>query len=273
MTHDALAHSLAGHLYGPGRMVWEDIQLGPSGSPRPDVYTIEKSFVSPSPTAYECKVSRSDFLADVTSGKWTSYRAYACRVIFAAEVGLLSKADVPVECGLILLHSSGTWRAAKRATVNPVEVPYRALLKLLIDGVERCGPTYRAKAWSHDDGFSKRYGSEAARWVADAASVKESVRMAEERRAGILQRAEKDAAAICENARKNGGELWSQLLDVLDLPPNANSWTVRDKITLLRRAADGAVPREMVARLNGDLQRCAKTLAGLLENPESPQGR
>lgn len=215
-------------------------------------------------------MSRSDFLSDVTSGKWTSYRAYACRVIFAAEVGLLSKADVPVECGLILLHPSGTWRAAKRATVNPVEVPYRALLKLLIDGVERCGPKYRAKAWHHDDGFSKRYGSEAARWVTDAACVKESVRMAEERRAVILRQADKDAAAICERARKDGGELWAKLLDVLGLPQDADTWAVRGAVNKLRSAAEGTVSRDMVARINGDLQRCANTLDKLLNPGETP---
>ncbi|MBK8742698.1 MAG: hypothetical protein IPM02_25855 [Betaproteobacteria bacterium] len=270
MTHDELAHSLAGHLYAPDRMVWEDLQLGPAGSPRPDVYTLEKSFVSPHPTAYECKVSRSDFLSDVTSGKWTSYRAYACRVIFAAEVGLWGGRRDRRECGLILLHLSGTWRAAKRAVVNPVEVPYHALLKLLIDGVERCGPKSRAKAFDGNNGFNKRFGAQAARWVADAASVKESVQRAEERRAIILQRADKDAAAICERARKDGGELWAKLLDVLGLPPDADTWTVRGAVNNLRSAAEGTVCRDMVARINGDLQRCARALDKLLNPGEIP---
>lgn len=46
LGHDELAQSLAAHLRGDARMIWCDLQLGPSGSPRPDVYTIDK-FVRP----------------------------------------------------------------------------------------------------------------------------------------------------------------------------------------------------------------------------------
>src|SRR6266571_2431143 len=94
-THDELAADLAGHLKTPERMCWTDMQLGPAGSPRPDVYCIDKSFVSPFPTAYECKVSVPDFRSDVTSGKWSSYLKFAYRVFFAVPAGLVSKADVP----------------------------------------------------------------------------------------------------------------------------------------------------------------------------------
>lgn len=44
LTHDELAADLAAKLRTDRRMVWTDIQLGPSGSPRPDVYAIFKSF-------------------------------------------------------------------------------------------------------------------------------------------------------------------------------------------------------------------------------------
>src|SRR5262245_7005098 len=95
LSHDALAESLADHVRGPERMVWCDMQLGPGGSPRPDVYAIYKSFVNPAPTAYECKVSTSDFRADVTSGKWKTYLPFASAVYFACEAGLFGKAEVP----------------------------------------------------------------------------------------------------------------------------------------------------------------------------------
>ena len=47
MTHDELAADLAAHLRGERTMVWTDMQLGSSGSVRPDVYTIAKSYVRP----------------------------------------------------------------------------------------------------------------------------------------------------------------------------------------------------------------------------------
>ena len=77
MKHDELADDLAAHLRADRRMVWTNIQLGPSGSPRPDVYAFFKSYVDPRPMAYECKVSLSDFRADVTAGKWQSYRKFS----------------------------------------------------------------------------------------------------------------------------------------------------------------------------------------------------
>ena len=63
--HDQLAEDLAAHLKAPDRMVWLNMQLGPRGSPRPDVYTIYKSYVRPQPTAYEVKISREDFRSDI----------------------------------------------------------------------------------------------------------------------------------------------------------------------------------------------------------------
>lgn len=73
IDHDELARSLADSLRTDSVMTWTDLQMGPSHSARPDVYTLNKSYVSPCPTTYECKISRSDFLSDVTSGKWQAY--------------------------------------------------------------------------------------------------------------------------------------------------------------------------------------------------------
>ena len=84
--HNALAKDLADHLLGnPRRLAWLDIQLGPVHSPRPDVYTLDKSYVQPCPTAYEVKVSVQDFRSDVTSGKWQTYLNYAEAVYFCVE--------------------------------------------------------------------------------------------------------------------------------------------------------------------------------------------
>ena len=168
--HDALMHDLAGSMLAPDRMVWRDLQLGPHGSPRPDVLTIMKSFANPQITAYECKISVADFRSDATSGKWQKYLQYAGAVIFAAPAGLISKDDVPAHCGLIQRHET-SWRLAKKPVRNPVELPQEAALKLLIDGVSREGAVHKFRQWTHDDGFSKRYGQEAARWSARSRSL------------------------------------------------------------------------------------------------------
>jgi hypothetical protein len=72
---------------------------------------------------------------------------YAHRVVLAAPAGLISKADVPEHCGLIVRHEVA-WRCAEKATVNPRLIAQEALLKLLIDGVRREGPVVRAKYWN-----------------------------------------------------------------------------------------------------------------------------
>ena len=94
--HDELARDLAQHLREKSdRLVWTDMQLGPAGSPRPDVYSLPCSFTRFMPIAYECKISVADFRRDVTAGKWTSYMQFAAGVIFAAPAGLVGKDDLP----------------------------------------------------------------------------------------------------------------------------------------------------------------------------------
>lgn len=137
-NHDALAHDLAAHLRGmTDRRVWVDMQLGPSGSTRPDVYTIPCSFTRFTPLAYECKVSMSDFRADVTKGKYTDYLGYASGVIFACPSGLLRKDDIPAGAGLMTRGEEG-WRTVKAPALSKCpDLPRSLWLKLLMDGERR----------------------------------------------------------------------------------------------------------------------------------------
>lgn len=255
--HDALVEDLAGHLVGPRRMVWRDMQLGPHGSPRPDVYSIEKSFCRPSPTAYEVKVSQSDFRADVTAAKWHSYLDYAYSVVFAVPAGLVKPEDIPAQCGLLVRGPVG-WRLARRSTPVPRVIDQAALLKLLIDGVEREGPKMRAKAWR--DGaaqrdFAARFGATAARYVADAASVKQTIETAEYQAKRLLERAEKEAGDIRQRAIQEAPVRWAELLGVLGLEADALRWDVEREIRALKQAREGgehaAALRQAINRMRG----------------------
>lgn len=138
-THDALAADLAGHLRGMSKpaMVWLDMQLGPAGSMRPDVFTIERTYTALNTRAFEVKVSRGDFLADATAGKAQGYRSVAGSLAFAAPKGLLKREEIPDGCGLIERGESG-WRWARRPVISRIEtLPTKVWLKLLMDGIER----------------------------------------------------------------------------------------------------------------------------------------
>jgi hypothetical protein len=112
-------------------MVWENLPVGPAGSARPDVYTIQKSFTKPDPVTYEVKISVSDFRADVTSGKWQSYLKFSGAVTFAVPYGLVTKADIPKGCGFMVRSDRG-WATVKRATREKVAFKTDHLLKLLM---------------------------------------------------------------------------------------------------------------------------------------------
>lgn len=133
MKHDDLQEDLASHLRGSSdRMVWTNTQLGPSGSPRPDVFTINKSFSRFRSDAYEIKVSVSDLRSDLTSGKWQSYRKFGHAVWFAFPRGMAPLELVPKECGIILRGDSG-WRSARKPVAQVLDtLPRDAWLKLLM---------------------------------------------------------------------------------------------------------------------------------------------
>lgn len=164
--HDQLQEDLAAHLRGTrDRVVWTNMQLGPSGSPRPDVYTLPKSFSRFTPLAYEVKISVADFRRDVTSGKWQSYLKFAAGVIFAVPAGLIKKEDVPPGCGLIVRHDE-IWRSAKGPTLKATEtLPRDTWIKLMIDGLDRQTkePQPRfANTWNTQKDIRKKYGDSIA---------------------------------------------------------------------------------------------------------------
>ena len=203
-THDALREDLASHLALPNRLVWQDIQLGPSGSARPDVFTMEKSFARPKPLVYECKVSLSDFRADATAGKWMAYLDFAQGCYFAAPAGLLAKADVPPQAGLLLRGDTG-WRAVKKPVLGAVVPGFDAMMKLLLDGLTRELRMYRPVLWNQyrmEQAIRKKFGADVATAVRDLGKLRsELVRMEEERRMLVREQDQLRKHAIEEGRR------------------------------------------------------------------------
>lgn len=237
--HDDLMLDLAGHVKGPDRMVWCDMQLGAMHSPRPDVYAINKSYSNPRPTAYECKISREDFRSDVTAGKWQVYLQYADCVIFAAPAGLISKSEVPQVCGLIQRHENA-WRLAKKPTLNPCEIPQEAWLKLLIDGIQREGAAARRKQYPDAEiAFAKKFGREAAAYVHDAAFTQAKIEHAEYEASRIMDQAKHWAERHRKDCDEALPEKWRELLEVLELDSGADKYRVAGAIRALKNKVDG----------------------------------
>lgn len=236
LSHDGLATSLAAHLRTDRRMTWCNIQLGPSGSIRPDVYAIYKSYTNPCPTAYECKVSAQDFRADVTAGKWQAYLKYACGVYFACEGDLIKKSDVPAHCGLIVLRGD-KWRAVRKAVLSPVIIPEDALLKLIIDGVEREGSRYRARDYNESmylARLNKKFGEVVGHTVRDRLAVEHEIRSAQHSAAEIIKHAEYKAEQIRVEAHDLAAPMRAELCDILGLPPDKEHWHIKKEIARIR---------------------------------------
>lgn len=164
--HDDLANDLARHLQNQEVMACTNFNMGSAGSVRPDVYTVRRSYSRPIPLAYEVKVSRSDFLADVNAGKWQEYLKYAGAVIFACPDGLLTKTDIPDVCGLIV-RKENVWRSSKSPRPQPCTPPFEVMMKLLIDGVGRSARLHeveprKADTWSLADKARKKFGDRVA---------------------------------------------------------------------------------------------------------------
>ena len=275
--HDQLAADLASHLVGnEKRMVWTDMQMGPSGSARPDVYTMEKSYTNPKPTSYEIKVTRSDFLADVTAGKWQKYLQFSGSVIFAVPKDLIKRSEVPDGCGLMTRSASG-WRSVRRAHVGTARPAFEAMMKLVIDGVDRTHarkePRPRdANAWTAAKSVRRDHGEVIARIVQNTLWAESDLKRIEERSKGIqaettriLREAEAEARTLKDDARKQALADLEQLrisaVTALGLPEDADWVSIkfahRNRLLSLTRERAYQDLKEEVSTLRRHLKQSA----------------
>ncbi|HDZ9786447.1 MmcB family DNA repair protein [Klebsiella pneumoniae] len=269
--HNDLAHDLAEHLRkNTARICWEDMQLGPSGTCRPDVYAMAHSYSKFCPVVYEVKVSVSDFRADVTAGKYTKYFKYAGGVVFAVPEGLLKKNDIPEGCGLMIRKESG-WHTLKGPTMRQLDnLPRDAWMKLLMDGVTRQVERTQIKSrvlqtYFVDQTLMKKHGAEIADLVCRAYHSREKLEreiIAQEQR---LQSVQQEGAEELARQRKRRVEAEERLTDAqrdlavaLGLDPSAPMYVLTQTLWEATRRLTGD---SEIQRLRRVLSNLEKTLA------------
>lgn len=242
-THNNLANDLAAHLAANSdRIIWTDMQLGPSGSPRPDVYTINKSYSRFCPIAYECKVSVADFRSDITKGKWQSYLKYAAGVIFAVPKGLITKDDLPKGCGLIV-RSENCWRIVKGPTMASLtDLPRDFWMKLVIDGTARSLREHGASRMHQQqvhDAVAKKYGQELSEILAKRDRA--GMQLQEQINFVKTQIADVDIVYAMQHAKRERDQLnnlKAELCQLLDVPADTQIWTVIHRVQEVLSALD-----------------------------------
>ena len=128
-SRDALKGKLA--MEGKfGAEAQEIIDRECPGTQHADVVTIRPSYTKFCMDIFEAKVSRTDFMGDVKSGKWKGYLNHCHRFYFACLSGIAKIADVPREAGLYVRGDKG-WKCVKGAEPRDITVPYETLMSML----------------------------------------------------------------------------------------------------------------------------------------------
>jgi len=96
---DLILHALERKHRAAGELFFTEVKCGPqmAGTRRIDAVAVKPSWAKPCITAYEVKVSRSDFTGD---DKWPEYLDYCHRFYFACPSGLIAPNELPNEVGL-----------------------------------------------------------------------------------------------------------------------------------------------------------------------------
>jgi DNA repair protein MmcB-like len=145
--HNALAEDLAASKRRSGHIVQTKLSIGTFRTHgEMDLFFMRPSWTDPAVTCVEVKISRSDFLADVTSGKYTRYRPFCRFLYFAVPKGMVKRDEIPPRIGLYE-RGEEKWRTVKRATAEDmtVEDHFQVLKSLVMRHHNRpIGPRSRA---------------------------------------------------------------------------------------------------------------------------------
>lgn len=135
--HDLLALIFARQKKKAGLLPFLDIELkSDNGVCRPDIFTMKATYNEDNmnPTAYEVKVSRADFLSDMSKpDKWKAYLDIANSLYYICPEGLIDKKEVPKECGLIYYDKSlNSFNIKKRPKKYPKSVSQANMMRLIL---------------------------------------------------------------------------------------------------------------------------------------------
>lgn len=143
-SHNELASNLARWLRSRSmdrrRMTWENLEFcdnrpnEPYIKCRPDVFSMRPvlNVTRSQPWSHEVKISRSDYLSDVRSGKWKNYQRFSCRIYFACPAGLIHPQEIPEGAGL-WCFSDGQWQEMKPAPFcKGWQIGPREMMKLIM---------------------------------------------------------------------------------------------------------------------------------------------
>ena len=87
-----------------GEFVVEECKMGSSwhgAEQRLDAWALRNTWSPVTAEGYEIKVTRSDFLSDMRTGKWRTYLEACHRLWFVTPARLVDPKEVPKECGLL----------------------------------------------------------------------------------------------------------------------------------------------------------------------------
>ncbi len=133
-----------------------ECKTGPSqftGCLRIDVWVMANSWTQPTITAYEIKVSRSDFRGDK---KWRGYLDYCNEFYFVCPSDLISATEVPDEAGLLWVARTGSrLYTKKKAPYRSVDIPDTLWRYLLM--WRTCIVEERNKFLAKDRGFWEQW--------------------------------------------------------------------------------------------------------------------
>lgn len=245
--HDELLADLAEHLVRPERMMWLDMPMEDSGSCRPDAFTINKSFTNPKPIAYEIKVSISDFRSDITSGKWQKYLNYAGAVIFCVPKGMITKADIPNGCGL-MVRGDESWRTMKAPTIQKMpDLPVKTWLKLLMSGVEqeyKVAREKRADSFHSYTSAKKHFSEDVYLVISGIENARNHIKYLESKYKTLeinhKARSERHREKMIEDIKSDRDSLDRVLKEFSDLFGFSvkNSWNIRQSLEAIKNRCD-----------------------------------
>lgn len=156
--HDTLRDALLTTLANqPMRAAWGEMAL--EGC-RPDVYAVtirRDRFIEPH--IYEVKANRSDFAAELRSGKWRAYLPVCTRFDFVTLPGIASRSEIPPEAGW-LEYQEGQFRRRKRAKQRQAEVPNYLLMRIALYRAPQMpvGRAWTEQQWFHHIEMKARLG-------------------------------------------------------------------------------------------------------------------